>query len=65
MKIVDAQAVLETLRVPGTDKILARLAEQRQKEEQMANAQAGEGNPDAPEDQAMVQNLLNDLTDAQ
>jgi hypothetical protein len=69
MKIVDAQAVLETLRVPGTDKILARLAEQRQREEEAAMAQAGgqnQGeNPAADQNKAMVQNLLNDLSDQQ
>ncbi|MPL59605.1 hypothetical protein SDC9_05159 [bioreactor metagenome] len=66
MKIVDAQAVLETLRVPGTDKILARLAEQRQKEEEMAKAQStGGGNPQETQDKAMVQSLLSDLSDQQ
>jgi hypothetical protein len=66
MKIVDAQAVLETLRVPGTDKILARLAEQRKKEEQMAMSQSsGGGNPQESQDKAMVQGLLNDLSDQQ
>jgi hypothetical protein len=45
------------------------LAEQRQREEEAAMAQAGGqnqgGNPAADQNKAMVQNLLNDLSDQQ
>lgn len=62
MKVVDAQAVLETLRVPGTSGILARLEEQKQRE-MAAQAGGSQGgpmpeSPQAAGNQQMIESLM-------